>query len=213
MKYLNEMSPAGESEADKETNAVAYADSVIQRSQPSSLNVDLNSLQRNQSATAKLLTMFMSYPFTIANRFDYYGRAYSAGKITFGEYTSHFMQERMLEPMARVFISFAALGALPTAASLALAPVSNVMSMLPGVSAIYNSATNDFDPSEVSPALDVLKKAQNVSDDFIHDKDVVKIAWDMARLTGYLAGLPVLNAVKTLLDFGARAQGVPQPLK
>ena len=213
MKYLNEMGAPEETPEEKEKNAIAYADSVVQKSQPSSLNVDLNSSQRNQSAVAKLVTMFMSYPFTIANRFNYYAKALAAGQISKAEYVNHFMLEVMLEPMARVMISAAALGTLPSAAKLALAPVNNVMSMIPGVSAAWNAILNDFDPSEVSPALDVLKKGKNVSDDVLKNKDVPKIVWDVARLTGYLTGIPALNIVKTLLDFDAESKGEKNPYK
>jgi hypothetical protein len=214
LKYKNEMGDASMSEEEREKEAIHYADSIISSSQPSSLNVDMNSAQRNQGAILKLFTMFMSYPYTIANRFMYQAQALKAGAITKTEYTNHVLQEVILEPLARVGISAAFLATVPSAATIALAPMNNLIGGIPGLSQLANLVESGFDASELSPAFDVLRKARNVYHDVITDKDITQLAWDVARLTTYLTKAPpVLNIVKTLLDFGAEAEGTKNTYK
>jgi hypothetical protein len=212
VKYMETMAEDGATDEERDKAAVAYADDVIQASQPTSMNIDLASIHRNQGSWVKLLSMFSTYPVTLSNRFRGHYEAYRNGAITFPQFINKMTQEGVMEPMARTMISAAWHGAIPTAAASAVAPMTNALQTIPVVSSIASSIWN-MDPSELSPALDFYKKGDQLFKDLKTSKGTAVVAWDLARLAGYVTGVPVLNLVKPVLDWLAKSDGEKSPYK
>ena len=212
VKYMETMADPKMTDEERDKSATTYADDIVQSSQPTSMNVDLSSLHRSGGELAKLLTMFTTYPVTLSNRFRGHYEAYRNGANTLPQFTSNMLQEGALEPLARTFITAAWYGGLPTAAALAIAPMTNAIETIPGMGPIFNSVTKD-DATELSPALDWFKLEENLRNDMKAKKSATQIAWDVGRIAGYLTGVPVANVVKPLLNWIGNAYGQKSTFK
>jgi hypothetical protein len=80
-----------------------------------------------------------------------------------------------------------------------------------GVSARVRSPPPNL--AAVSPAADIGKKGTNLANDIKRRSDMSVVAWDVARLAGYLTGRPELNIVHTLLSFIAKSNHEKNPYK
>jgi hypothetical protein len=206
IKYMETMADPAMTDEERDKAAVAYADDIVQSSQPTSMNVDLSSLHRNGSEIVKLLSMFTAYPVTLSNRIRTHNRAYRNGVDSFPTFVSNILQEGVMEPVARTFITAAWYGSLPTAAALAFAPMTNAIGVLPVVSSV-GAAVWKGDANQLSPALDWVRLEENLRNDWKSKKSAVQIGWDVARLAGYVTGIPIANVAKPLLNWIAAAYG------
>ncbi len=213
-KYLMERADPAHSQEETNARAVAYADTVVQNTQPSALKAELSSMQRTEG-WLRFTTAFMTWGMKYGNRVFYQNKAWAEGAITNKEYMFHIVHEVLAEPWARLLLKSAFIGSAPLWWQYPMANIENLLQWAPGLSSLASMAEYGISTDSVVPASEVLKRANNLRTDVKSKNfDPVHFAWDMGRMTEFLLGVPALNVVKDILNAHATINGdKTQPYK
>lgn len=210
-KYMQEKA-ASNDPVENHKAAVAFAREVIQRTQPSSLNAEMNAFSRSRGVV-KLFSVFMTYTMLYGNRLDWHARAYREGQITTADYVRHVTHEWLLEPWLRALLYAAMGGVKLSIAALLLAPLETFLSWIPIVRDVprliamgRGPLESAKSPSALSIGTQVLDKpvssgvkvGKDLATDGDLDNDLSEFALSLTYAVAFAAGVPVRNVVRDL---------------
>jgi hypothetical protein len=114
-------------------DAVTYADTIVRNTQPSSLPIDLNALQRSEGYM-RYMTSFMTWAFRAWDRLMFNAHAVNDGAISKGKFAKHVFLEYVLASVSgQIISSLLGRGELPEWYELTFAPFWFVPGNLPFV--------------------------------------------------------------------------------
>lgn len=212
-KYVQTMAKPEMTVKQRHEAAAAFADSIIQDTQPSSLKAELSAAGRAEG-WVRFFTAFMSWGFKYGNRILFNAKAYSEGAIDNKTYFKHIAQEVFAEPWVRLLIYSAMVGSAPEWWQLLMAPIENLISWIPVVRDLPRALTTKgkmFDLNKMIPAAEGLKRLDKVKksafDLAVGDGDFWQFAKDLGQLTTYVLGIPADNVVKDISQAYDRVTG------
>ena len=194
-KYLSE------NKGEDIQKAVKFADAIVRTTQPSSLPVDLNALQRSEGMM-RLFTSFMTWTFKYGNRVQFNIKAYREGAIDTKEYARHILYENLMSPWGAMVISSLLIGGkLPEWWEWLTAPVENAVSWIPFIRDIPGAQRFNREIGS-SPAFEGLQRIVKAGDTtwglLEGDKELYQVLWDVGRAVELQAGVPALQVVKQI---------------
>jgi len=201
MKAMSQNTSMEFAEADKK--AIQFADAIVTQTQPSSLPLDLNALQRSEGA-ARLFTMFMTWTFKQGNRFIHKYRGYRSGAISRKQYIRHLVYEGLFASWGGIVISaLLKEGELPEWWEFGVSPLEYAVSGVPIVRDVprairFNQPLGQLTGFEVPNRI---LKASTTTYDFLNDDaDFYDFLWDTSRAAEILVGVPATTAGKNMRD-------------
>ena len=194
-----------------EAKAVEYADNIIQRSQPSSLPVDLAPIQRG-SSQLKLFVSFMTWTLKAGNRFQNKNRAWREGALTFRQYSRHVMYELFFASWTVAVIDSVIKSAdLPEWWEAITAPIEVLLSGVPFIREIpsyYKYSTGQIGGSTAFEGIQrILKAAWSVKKSAVNDREWRKTYYDMARAVELQVGIPAATFFNNLIKYSKNITG------
>jgi len=202
--YMKEMSRNSMLEhAEADAKAIKFADAIVTQTQPSSLPLDLNAMQRSEGAM-RLFTMFMTWTFKQGNRYVHKARAYRAGAITRKQYIKHLVYEGLFASWGGIVISsLLSEGDLPEWWEFGVSPLEYGVASVPLVRDIprgikFRQPIGQISGLEVPNRL--VTAGVSTYDLITDDKDFMDFLWDVGRAGEALTGVPALTASKKMKD-------------
>lgn len=186
---------------DAEKKAITYADSVVATTQPSSLPLDLNTLQKSEGAM-RLFTAFMTWTFKQGNRFGHKYRAWQRGAITTKEYSQHVILEGLIAPWGATIISSLLLdGELPEWWEYMTSPAEYGISWIPLVRDVpgaikYRRGVGAIPAFEGANRL--VKTGTTAYQWAAGDKEYYDFLWSVGYSLEAMSGIPALKVVKNM---------------
>ena len=201
-QYIQELANKADSAEVQDRKAVAYADGIIQDTQPSTLKAELSGLQRTESAL-KIFTMFMTFTLKYGNRIMSQLRAKKAGQLTNKELISFAVQEMALAPWLAMTISTVlVMGRPPELDELLSEPFFAMLSWIPVIRDLSGVLKYRTDPGASptfgEPLSRGIRAAQTLAKAVEGDKNFWDLAWDTARLVEVYYGVSPTNFIKDL---------------
>lgn len=179
--------------------AVIKADEAVRTTQPSSLPLDLNSLQRSEGSM-RLFTSFMTWTFKYGNIVQTANQAWKDGAISNREYFRHVMYDTVMPGWGMAIVSslFVA-GDLPEWWEMMTSPLENAISWIPFLRDVPGAIKYRRRVGE-STAFEGMNRAVKASTSVWQSakgkKDWDDTMWDLGRVLEFAAGVPALKFVK-----------------
>ncbi len=165
-------------------DAISYANSIIQKTQASNTEADLNRWQREGGKSWKrLFSMFMSESLRKGSRMRYYWRAYQQNTISIGEYVNHLCMESVAPALFYVALRALLTSSEPEPDDIAEQIFSELTGPLPFISQIWSvlSYKGGWKSMMDSPAFRGIQAAEDLG------KSIVKIAQRPTSSASYAA--------------------------
>jgi hypothetical protein len=193
--------------------AVQYADATVRNSQPSAKPIDLNHIMRSKLGIHRIFSFFMTFTAKYANRQRHFYRAMRQGKITRREYLTHLAVEAFAPPVLMSLMFSAMWGNLgadwedPEDAMLDLLGdvllyqtsgyifVRDIASMAMSRVDKRRFRSNPWD-SPIWTGVEVAERALTAAT----KGDNERLAWAVADLVAFHAGVPVPRVARKLLQ-------------
>jgi hypothetical protein len=199
-KYMEVMRPSGESIEKATDQAIAYADRIVQDTQPSSLTAELSDFGRSEGVQ-RFFTSFMTWSIKFGNRTSYYNRAWREGAITNKQYYAHVATEILAEPWFRALFYGVARG-LPPWWAFAMAPLAALLQHIPllrDLPQMLEPGRPMFDLDKSIAATQGLGRLNELKKQtekiFKGEGDAGAMIWALARLAFFYYKLPIDNPV------------------
>lgn len=198
-QFIAEKADPAMAPADQSKAAIAYADGIVQDTQPSSLNAELSELQRAEG-WLRLFTSFMTYTLKYGNRVMQHYRAWNQGSISNKEFFNHVIQEQIGQAYLAMLITSAVSGGdLPEWWEVLLEPFAMLVSWVPLVRDIasYYKYGSEIGRTPLAEAPTRFAKAAAAPFKVITgNQEFTQALWDIGRAIEVIYKVPVLNTVK-----------------
>jgi len=189
--------------------AVKFADTIVQETQPTGLTSDRNWIQRSPNKFLRVFTMLMTWRFKYGSILFAEHRAWQQGAISTKEYVNHLAQSVLLAVILEELIRGALRAEWPdwlnVLVKLFEAPISwiPVLGNLP--STLYRGKSIDS-IDKITPAgaalKEVGKELYNAKKALEKEEGAWKeVIWSGARAASVASGVPVGNAAKDINRF------------
>jgi len=200
-KKIDTLSNSKLTNTEKTREAVSFADSIVQDTQPSSLAIDLNDFQRAEGFM-RFMTPFMTWTFKFGNILRAQNRAWKRGNISTKEYSRHVMYELMLAPWgAAIISSMVAQGELPEWWEYGSAPAENAISWVPLLRDVPGSIKfrkSLGTATAFEGGTRIVKAAKSGVLTISNDKDFNDFLWDFGSAMEFQFGIPALKVHRNI---------------
>jgi len=181
--------------------AIKFADNIVRTTQPSTLPIDLNSLQRSEGMM-RLFTSFMTFTFKLGNNITGEYQAFKDGAITRKEYMRHVMYDIVMPGWSLAVVSALFYsGGLPKWWEFVTAPFEVMASWIPfarDIAGFFKYGREFGNSPAFEGANRTLKAIKSTGKGISGDRDWSKVYWDLGYATEYWVGVPALKFAKQL---------------
>lgn len=198
-QFIAEKADANMAPADQDKAAIAYANGIVQDTQPSSLKTELSELQRAEG-WLRLFTSFMTYTLKYGNRVMQHYRAWNQGAISNKEFFNHVLQEQIIQAYTAMMITVIMGGGdLPEWWELLLEPFAGLASWIPIVRDVFSYYKYGTEIGRTPLAEAPVRFAKAAAAPFkfiVGDQEFTQALWDIGRAIEIYYKVPVLNTVQ-----------------